>query len=145
MMKVHLLYHCDERGGAESRGSGYKQHTCHSPVSSPTRSSRMIKGGITTVQNERGPGLYYLCCAFVFVLCGRLHWPLPWLSAASQLITTTYYTQLYFQWMITCVFLTQRYVTDLEVLKYSLKVVGTVFLVLYCPLWLLTATSHCLL
>ncbi len=56
---------CDEWGGAESRGNGARpvelmmmSYTCTTHRSRvPRRSSGRIKGGVTTVEDERGPGL----------------------------------------------------------------------------------------
>ncbi len=56
---------CDEWGGAESRGNGARpvelmimSDTCATHRSRvPRRSSGRIKGGATTVEDERGPGL----------------------------------------------------------------------------------------
>ncbi len=56
---------CDEWGGAESRGNGARpvelmimSDTCTTHRSRvPRRSSGRIKGGATTVEDERGPGL----------------------------------------------------------------------------------------
>ncbi len=62
---------CDEWGGAESRGNGARPvelmimiDTCATHRSRvPRRSSGRIKGGASTVEDERGPGLdFSLCC-----------------------------------------------------------------------------------
>ncbi len=63
-------YQCDEWGGAESRGNGARpvelmimSDTCATHRSRvPRRSSGRIKGGATTVENERGPGLDFNLC-----------------------------------------------------------------------------------
>ncbi len=76
---------CDEWGGAESRGNGARpvelmimSDTCATHRSRvPRRSSGRIKGGATTVEDERGPGLdFNLCC-----VCGSR----PWGAAALLL------------------------------------------------------------
>ncbi len=86
---VNALYTCDERGGAESRGNGARpvelmmmsdtcttrHRLCRSRV--PRRSSGRIKGGVTTVQDERGPGLDFNLC----FVCGSR----PWGAAALLL------------------------------------------------------------
>lgn len=66
-------------------------------------------------------------------------WPTPLATAMALSRVPTHHNHILHTAIFSVndnfgVFLTQRYVTDLEVLKYSLKVVGTVFLVLYCPL-----------
>ncbi len=61
---------CDEWGGAESRGNGARpvelmimSYTCTTHRSRvPRRSSGRIKGGATTVEEERGPGLDFNLC-----------------------------------------------------------------------------------
>ncbi len=61
---------CDEWGGAESRGNGARpveltimSDTCATHRSRvPRRSSGRIKGGATTVEDERGPGLDFSLC-----------------------------------------------------------------------------------
>ncbi len=61
---------CDEWGGAESRGNGARpvelmimSDTCATHRSRvPRRSSGRIKGGATTVEDERGPGLDFNLC-----------------------------------------------------------------------------------
>ncbi len=61
---------CDEWGGAESRGSRARpvelmimSDTCATHRSRvPRRSSGRIKGGVTTVEDERGPGLDFNLC-----------------------------------------------------------------------------------
>ncbi len=61
---------CDEWGGAESRGNGARPvelmimiDTCTTHRSRvPRRSSGRIKGGATTVEEERGPGLDFNLC-----------------------------------------------------------------------------------
>ncbi len=61
---------CDEWGGAESRGNGARpvelmimSDTCTTHRSRvPRRSSGRIKGGATTVEDERGPGLDFNLC-----------------------------------------------------------------------------------
>ncbi len=61
---------CDEWGGAESRGNGASpvelmimSDTCATHRSRvPRRSSGRIKGGATTVEDERGPGLDFNLC-----------------------------------------------------------------------------------
>ncbi len=66
----YTLYDCDEWGGAESRGNGARpvelmmmSDTCTTHRSRvPRRSSGRIKGGVTTVQDERGPGLDFSLC-----------------------------------------------------------------------------------
>ncbi len=66
---------CDEWGGAESRGNGARpveltimSDTCATHRSRvPRRSSGRIKGGATTVEDERGPGLDFNC-----VLCAAV-------------------------------------------------------------------------
>ncbi len=76
---------CDEWGGAESRGNGARpvelmmmSNTCTTHRSRvPRRSSGRIKGGATTVQDERGPGLDFNLC----FVCGSR----PWGAAALLL------------------------------------------------------------
>ncbi len=71
---VYLRHHCDEWGGAESRGSRARpvefndneRQLRNSLVSSPTEELRKDKGGVTTVEDERGPGLGFILC---FHLC----------------------------------------------------------------------------
>ncbi len=78
-------YDCDEWGGAESRGSRARpvelmmmSDTCTTHRSRvPRRSSGRIKGGVTTVQDERGPGLDFNLC----FVCGSR----PWGAAALLL------------------------------------------------------------
>ncbi len=78
-------YHCDEWGGAESRGNGARpvelmimSDTCTTHRSRvPRRSSGRIKGGATTVEDERGPGLDFNLC----FVCGSR----PWGAAALLL------------------------------------------------------------
>ncbi len=61
---------CDEWGGAESRGNGARpvelmvmSDTCATHRSRvPRRSSGRIKGGVTTEEDERGPGLDFSLC-----------------------------------------------------------------------------------
>ncbi len=61
---------CDKWGGAESRGNGARpveltimSDTCATHRSRvPRRSSGRIKGGATTVEDERGPGLDFNLC-----------------------------------------------------------------------------------
>ncbi len=72
VVKVKVLYvaFCDEWGGAESRGNGARpvelmmmSDTCTTHRSRvPRRSSGRIKGGATTVQDVRGPGLDFNLC-----------------------------------------------------------------------------------
>ncbi len=65
MSSSRQIHNCDEWGGAESRGNGARpvelmmmSDTCTTHRSRvPRRSSGRIKGGVTTVQDERGPGL----------------------------------------------------------------------------------------
>ncbi len=69
LMKKQVIY-CDEWGGAESRGNGARpvelmimSDTCATHRSRvPRRSSGRIKGGATTVEDERGPGLDFNLC-----------------------------------------------------------------------------------
>ncbi len=76
---------CDEWGGAESRGNGARpvelmivSDTCTTHRSRvPRRSSGRIKGGATTVQDEREPGLDFNLC----FVCGSR----PWGAAALLL------------------------------------------------------------
>ncbi len=76
---------CSEWGGAESRGSRARpvelkimEDTCTTHRSRvPRRSSGRIKGGATTVQDERGPGLDFNLC----FVCGSR----PWGAAALLL------------------------------------------------------------
>ncbi len=76
---------CDEWGGAESRGNGVRpvelmvmSDTCATHRSRvPRRSSGRIKGGVTTVEDERGPGLDFNLC----FVCGSR----PWGAAALLL------------------------------------------------------------
>ncbi len=76
---------CDEWGGAESRGNGARpvelmimSDTCATHRSRvPRRSSGRIKGGATTVEDERGPGLDFNLC----FVCGSR----PWGAAALLL------------------------------------------------------------
>ncbi len=76
---------CDEWGGAESRGSRARpvelmimSDTCTTHRSRvPRRSSGRIKGGVTTVEDERGPGLDFNLC----FVCGSR----PWGAAALLL------------------------------------------------------------
>ncbi len=76
---------CDEWGGAESRGNGARpvelmimSDTCATHRSRvPRRSSGRIKGGATTVEDERGPGLDFSLC----FVCGSR----PWGAAALLL------------------------------------------------------------
>ncbi len=76
---------CDEWGGAESRGNGARpvelmimSDTCTTHRSRvPRRSSGRIKGGATTVEDERGPGLDFNLC----FVCGSR----PWGAAALRL------------------------------------------------------------
>ncbi len=64
------IFACDEWGGAESRGNGARpvelmmmSDTCTTHRSRvPRRSSGRIKGGATTVEDERGPGLDFSLC-----------------------------------------------------------------------------------
>ncbi len=66
----HYSSHCDEWGGAESRGNGARpvelmvmSDTCATHRSRvPRRSSGRIKGGVTTEEDERGPGLDFNLC-----------------------------------------------------------------------------------
>ncbi len=66
---------CDEWGGAESRWNGARpvelmmmSDTCATHRSRvPRRSYGRIKGGATTVEDERGPGLDFIC-----VLCAAV-------------------------------------------------------------------------
>ncbi len=68
--------HCDEWGGAESRGNGARpvelmmmSYTCTTHRSRvPRRSSGRIKGGVTTVEDERG--LDFSLC----FVCGSRPW-----------------------------------------------------------------------
>ncbi len=62
---------CDEWGGAESRGNGARaggvndneRHLRHSPgLESHGGAPEGIKGGVTTVEDERGPGLGFSLC-----------------------------------------------------------------------------------
>ncbi len=62
---------CDEWGGAESRGNGARPvelswimsgHCTTHRSRVPRRSSGRIKGGATTVEEERGPGLDFNLC-----------------------------------------------------------------------------------
>ncbi len=71
MYQINLSnVHCDEWGGAESRGNGARpveltimSDTCATHRSRvPRRSSGRIKGGATTVEDERGPGLDFNLC-----------------------------------------------------------------------------------
>ncbi len=65
-----FIEYCDEWGGAESRGNGARpvelmimSDTCATHRSRvPRRSSGRIKGGATTVEDERGPGLDFNLC-----------------------------------------------------------------------------------
>ncbi len=67
---------CDEWGGAESRGNGARpvelmimSDTCTTHRSRvPRRSSGRIKGGATTVEDERGLGLDFICVLCVAVV-----------------------------------------------------------------------------
>ncbi len=76
---------CDEWGGAESRGNGARpvelmmmSYTCTTHRSRVSRrSSGRIKGGVTTVEDERGPGLDFNLC----FVCGSR----PWGAAALLL------------------------------------------------------------
>ncbi len=138
MMKVHPMYHCDKWGGAESRGSGYERHLCHSQVSSPTEELQKDKRSDNSARRERTrPGLFMLCFCLCFMWQTHRPRSTPTALSPAPLITTTYYTQLYFSANDNfSVFLTQHCVTDLEVLKYSSKVVGT-FLVAVLSSWTL--------
>ncbi len=79
------MWVCDEWGGAESRGSRARpvelmmmSDTCTTHRSRvPRRSSGRIQGGVTTVQDERGPGLDFNLC----FVCGSR----PWGAAALLL------------------------------------------------------------
>ncbi len=76
-----MLCYCDEWGGAESRGNGARpvvndyqlmimNNTCDIHQSRvPRRNSGRIKGGVTTVEDEREPGLDFILC---FVCGSRL-------------------------------------------------------------------------
>ncbi len=76
---------CDEWGGAESRGNGARpveylvmNDTCTTHRSRvPQRSFGRVKWGVTTVEDERGPGLDFSLC---FVCSSR-----PWGAAAFHL------------------------------------------------------------
>ncbi len=55
-----------------------ERHLRHSPVSSPTEEAGGMKGGVTTLEDERGPGLDFTLCfvcgsrprgAAAFLLC----------------------------------------------------------------------------
>ncbi len=82
---------CDEWGGAESRGNGARpveltimSDTCATHRSRvPRRSSGRIKGGVTTVEDERGPGLDFNLC----FVCGSR----PWGAAALLLCLFIFY------------------------------------------------------
>lgn len=37
-------------------------------------SSGRIKGGMTTVKHDKGPGLDYLCCVSIMFICGSRPW-----------------------------------------------------------------------
>ncbi len=82
---AHIVWYYSEWGGAESRGSRARPvelmimgDTCTTHRSRvPRRSSGRIKGGATTVQDERGPGLDFNLC----FVCGSR----PWGAAALLL------------------------------------------------------------
>ncbi len=68
--------HCDKWSGTESRGNGARpvelmimSYTCATHRSRvPRKSLGSIKGGVTTVKDERGPGLdfsLWFVCAVV--------------------------------------------------------------------------------
>ncbi len=81
MPSLHVISNfgvCDEWGEAKSRGNGGRpvelmimNDTCATHRSRvPQRSCRRIKGGATTVKDERGPGLDFILCVtllFVFI------------------------------------------------------------------------------
>ncbi len=129
------MYHCDKWGGAESRGSGYERHLCHSQVSSPTEELQKDKRSDNSARRERTrPGLFMLC----FCLCFMWQTSPASLHSHGSQPRPTHHNHILHTTIFSAndnfsVFLTQHCVTDLEVLKYSSKVVGT-FLVLYCPL-----------
>ncbi len=85
LKEISLIDGCDEWGGAESRGNGARpvelmimSDTCATHQSRvPRRSSGRIKGGATTVEDERGPGLDFSLC----FVCGSR----PWGAAALLL------------------------------------------------------------
>ncbi len=86
---LHTKPFCDEWGGAESRGNGARpvelmimSDTCTTHRSRvPRRSSGRIKGGATTVEVERRPGLDFSLC----FVCGSR----PWGAAALLLCLFT--------------------------------------------------------
>ncbi len=72
---VHVTFNsCDEWGRAENYGNRARpvelmimNDTCATHQSRvPWRSSGRIKGGATTVEDERGPGLDFLLCLFCY-------------------------------------------------------------------------------
>ncbi len=95
---------CDEWGGAESRGSRARpvelmimSDTCATHRSRvPRRSSGRIKGGVTTVEDERGPGLdfecspvpasffpfYELCYKYIYILSNNE--PYLWVAKVCE-------------------------------------------------------------
>ncbi len=108
---------CDEWGGAESRGNGARPvelmimiDTCTTHRSRvPRRSSGRIKGGASTVEDERGPGLDFICvlcaavvreglpryCVCLFVLLNSLNvrrFPPP-SSRSTNFVTSIYYVK----------------------------------------------------
>ncbi len=80
-----IIWACDEWGGAESRGNGARpvewmimNDTCATHRSRvPRRSFGRDKWGVTTLEDERGPGLDFSLC----FVCGSR----PWGAAAFHL------------------------------------------------------------
>ncbi len=101
--RIIKIYICDEWGGAESRGKGARpvelmimSDTCATHRSRvPRRSSGRIKGGATTVEDERGPGLDFSLCfvcgsrpwgAAALLLCLFIFIKVFWMFAGSRLL-----------------------------------------------------------
>ncbi len=92
--KMIIKVICDEWGGAESRGNGARpvewmimNDTCATHRSRvPRRSFGRVKWGVTTLEDERGPGLAFTLC----FVCGSR----PWGAAAFLLCL--------FIWLLKC-------------------------------------------